>query len=211
LACNIEIGKLGHPIGKQDQYAAAFGNLNALTFNKDGVVVERVRISRETRAALQRNLLLFYTGAARDSSTILKEQSSASRRRSRPVIEALHAVKAIAEEMKVALENGELARVGDLLGASWEHKKRFSPGVTNPLVDECYAVACAAGATGGKLTGAGGGGFLMLYCEPQEQPAVTCALEALGLKKMGFSFSQSGARVLMNASLSLFPDVAAFV
>lgn len=203
LACNIEISKLGHPIGKQDQYAAAFGNLNAIRFSRDRVEVERLRISPETRARLQDNLLLFYTGAARDSASILKHQTSASKHHSGPVIDALHAVKEIAGHMRNALEEGDLPAVGELLHVSWEQKKRFATGVTTPLVEECYELALQNGAIGGKLTGAGGGGFLMLYCEPSSQAPVTTALESRGLKRMNFCFSHHGARVLMHASLNL--------
>ncbi len=205
-ACNIEITKLGHPIGKQDQYAAAFGNLNAIRFTRDGVEVERLRISQNTRAQLQNNLILFYTGAARDSASILREQTEASQKRTASVIEALHTVKGIANETRAALEQGDLPAVGELLHVGWEQKKRFASGVTNPLIEECYALARRKGAVGGKLTGAGGGGFLMLYCELHDQPSVTSALESRGLKRMNFCFSSTGARVLMHASLSLVPE-----
>ena len=107
--------------------------------------------------------------------------------------------------MRFALETGDLSTVGELLHIGWEQKKRFANGVTTPLVEECYALARKTGALGGKLTGAGGGGFLMLYCEPDKQAALTQALERRGLKRMGFSFSQCGARVLVHTSLSLSP------
>lgn len=202
-ACAIEISKLNHPIGKQDQYAAAYGNLNAISFSRQGVEVERLRIPQEVRARLQKNILLFYTGAARDSAAILQEQTSATRRRTSSVIDALHAVKEVAGLMRRALEHGDLTAVGELLNVSWEQKKRFATGVSTPLVEECYVLARKNGAAGGKLTGAGGGGFLMLYCEPHAQSSVTSALESRGLKRMNFAFSQSGARVLMHASLNL--------
>jgi len=205
LACHIEIEKLGMPIGKQDQYAAAFGGLNFISFTRDGVTVESLRITPQTRRDLEQHLLLFYTGAARDSASILGEQKKASARDDPKVIAALHAVKEMAYQVKACLERGEVRRIGELLHQNWEQKKRFASGVTNPLIDECYELARANGAVGGKITGAGGGGFLMLYCEPEHQDAVTQALEARGLKRMDFRFDYQGARILMNAALRL-PD-----
>lgn len=202
LATYIEIQKLAMPIGKQDQYAAAFGGLNAIAFTRERVVVEPVRLTPETRRCLERNILLFFTGAARDSADILSRQRKASHSDAQ-VIESLHALKAMAAEVRDCFERGDLARFGEILAASWEQKKRLAQGITNPRIDECYEVARVNGALGGKITGAGGGGFLMLYCEPEYQAVVTTALEARDLRRMDFRFENSGARVLLNAGLKV--------
>lgn len=203
LACHIEIEQLGMPVGKQDQYAAAFGGLNLITFTSEGVAVERLNVAPEIGRRLERNLLLFFTGSSRDSAKILKEQKRSSERDDPQVMAALHAVKEMALEVKACFERGDLSRFGELLDLNWQHKKRFASGITNPLIDECYALALANGAVGGKITGAGGGGFLMLYCEPEHQARVTEALEAKGLMRMNFRFERDGARVLLNAGLRL--------
>lgn len=203
LACYIEIEKLGMPIGKQDQYAAAFGGLNYFTFTRDGVGVEPIQIAAHMRRRLEQHLMLFYTGAARNSASILGEQQQASAREEPSVVTALDAVKNMAHEAKDCLERGEVDGIGELLHRNWVQKKRFASGVTNAAIDECYELARATGAIGGKITGAGGGGFLMLYCRPDYQSAVTDALEGKGLKRMDFHFEHGGAKVLMNAALQL--------
>lgn len=203
LACHIEIEKLGEPIGKQDQYAAAFGGLNLIQFSREGVTVEPLQIAPETRRELERNILLFFTGATREASSILRAQKQSSEQNDARVIEALHAVKEMAFKVKTYLERGDLARLGDLLDRAWQNKKKFARGVSNALIDECYDLALQHGARGGKVTGAGGGGFLMIYCEPPHQAAVTRALESKGLRRMDFRFESEGARVLVNAGLRL--------
>ena len=201
-ACQMEIGKMGMPIGKQDQYAAAYGGLNFFRFEAGGVTAEPVRIAPEILEQFQERLLLFYTGASRDSSTILSEQTRKSSS-NEGVVAALGNVKTMAFEARRLLERGELRGIGELLDASWQQKKKFASGVTKPFVDESYEVAKHHGAIGGKLTGAGGGGFLMLFCEPEDQINVTVALERRGLKRMGFHFEQNGAQVLMNGAVRL--------
>lgn len=203
LACQIEIEKLNEPIGKQDQYAAAFGGLNLMQFSSEGVTVEPLKIAPETRRQLEKNILLFFTGATRAASSILREQKKSSEQKDQQVLEAHHAVKAMAFEVKDYLERGDLTSFGKLLDRAWQNKKKFAAGVTNPLIDECYALALDKGALGGKITGAGGGGFLMLYCEPAFQTAVTQALESKGLRRMDFRFETEGARVLVNAGVRL--------
>lgn len=203
LACQIEIEKLGEPIGKQDQYASAFGGLNLIQFSNDGVTVEPLRLAPETRRELERNILLFFTGATRAASSILNAQKKSSEQNDPRVLEALHTVKAMAFEAKDYLERGDLVQFGALLDRAWQNKKRFASGVSNALIDEYYDLALQNGARGGKVTGAGGGGFLMIYCEPAQQAAVTQALEAKGLKRMDFRFESEGARVLVNAGLRI--------
>jgi len=209
LACQIEIEKLGTPIGKQDQYASAFGDLNLIRFAPDGVTVEPLHISPETRRALEKNILLFFTGGTRQASTILTEQKQSSEKDDPQVIAALDAVKAMAFEAKECLERGDLTRFGKLLDSGWQQKKKFAGGISNALIDECYDLALASGALGGKLAGAGGGGFLVIYCELPAQAAVTQALEAKGLKRMDFRFETEGARVLVNAGLRIPPSAYA--
>jgi D-glycero-alpha-D-manno-heptose-7-phosphate kinase len=203
LACQIELEKLSMPIGKQDQYAAAFGDLNLYEFTSGGVHIKPVRISPETRNELENNLLLFFTGATRDAASILNAQKESSEKNEAHVIAALHAVKDMAFEAKAALEHGDVALIGRLLDRNWQNKKQFAGSVSNAFIDECYDVAKTNGAVGGKITGAGGGGFMLLFCEPRNQPAVTCALEAKGLKRMDFRFESEGARVLLNAGLRI--------
>jgi D-glycero-alpha-D-manno-heptose-7-phosphate kinase len=213
LACYIELEKLGAPIGKQDQYAAAFGGLNWIEFSRDGVRVEPLSLPLDVYRQLEENLMLFFTGSARDASGILKKQEASSKRQDPLVIEALHKVKDMAYEVRRAFERGDLRAFGELLHENWQQKKCFAQEVSNPEIDAAYELARSTGAISGKLTGAGGGGFLMLYCEPAYKQAVTCALEAKGLKRMGFRFERMGARVLMNAGLCLsaetWPEVRA--
>jgi len=207
-ACDIELRKLGSPIGKQDQYAAAFGGLNAITFHRDGRVdVEPLAVSAETRARLQRRLLLFFTGSTRDANSVLKHQQRASGAASGDTVSALHAIKDAAWETRRCLERGDLGAFGQILADAWEQKKRLAPGVTNERIDQAYELARRHGAVGGKITGAGGGGFLMLYCEETYQPAVCEALEGIGLYRMEFHFTQGGAQVVMNALPRLSPGL----
>jgi len=201
LACTIEIEKLGMPIGKQDQYATAYGGVNAITFSRDGVYVEPLVLSPETLEGLESNVLLFYTGAARDAARTLLEQDQAVREGDPTVLESLHAIKAMANETRRCLEAGTLGVFGEILHASWQQKKRLAQGISNPRIDEYYEVARSNGAIGGKITGAGGGGFLMLYCEPGTTPSVTEALERMGLKRMDFSIDFDGARILVNNAI----------
>ena len=197
-AAHIEINKLGMPVGKQDQYAAAFGGLNVIRFEREGVTVEPLRIAESTLYEFERSLLLFFTGSTRESSEILKQQKHASERDEAEVIDALHAIKELGYTTQQALERGELDQFGELLHRAWENKKKLASNVSNARIDHCYEVARRYGALGGKLTGAGGGGFLMLYCPPTYQRAVTDALATEGLVRMDFQFDFRGVTVLMN-------------
>lgn len=203
LASMIEIEKLGEPIGKQDQYAAAFGGLNWIEFSRGGVHVERLRLAPERYRALEDRLMLFFTGSSRKASDILASQTANSRRQDPSTIAALDRVKAMAHEVRAALSQGDLPHFGELLHENWVQKKRFAENVSNAEIDRAYELARQAGAGGGKITGAGGGGFLLLYCEPSHQEVVSQALEASGLKRMDFRFENQGARVLMNAGMHI--------
>ena len=203
MATRVEIEKLGMPIGFQDQFAAAFGGLNQFEFRADGHTAESLRISPETRNGLQSRLLLFFTGQARDSTQILARQSENAKSHKTVALDALHAVKALVTPMRACLEQGDLEQFGRLLHEGWEQKKKFASGVSNERVDHLYAAARSAGALGGKLAGAGGGGFMMIFCEETRQEAVTAAMEAEGLRRMDYAFDNGGARVLLNTGLRL--------
>lgn len=198
LACNIEIERLGAPVGKQDQYQAAFGGLNMITFTSEGTVVEPLRFAPEIRLSLEQRLLLFFTGSSRSSASILAEQQQATEAADATTVEALDAIRQLAQDTRRVLEEGRLAEFGALLAASWEQKKRLTAAVSNPRIDELYDLALSAGATGGKITGAGGGGFLLVYCEPMYQGRVTEALEAQGCFRLDYAFEGGGALVLTN-------------
>lgn len=192
LACHVELNKLGAPIGKQDQFAAAFGGLNAIRFTRDGVTVEPLSASASVLDSLAHRLLLFFTGTARNSTTILKEQQRASASGSTQTIEGLHRIKAAAHECLRCLERGDLDGIGALLDEGWQQKKRLAPGITNQRIDETYEVALANGAIGGKITGAGGGGFLLLYCHESHQKELTDAMNDLGLRRMNLHLEKDG-------------------
>ena len=196
LACYIEIEKLGMPIGKQDQYAAAFGGFNCITFTRDGVTVEPLQMSPQTRETLDRRLMLFFTGSSRQSSTILRRQSQASEDEDQETIYRLDTIKDLGLQVRVALERGDLDTFGDLLHQGWMEKRRLTEGITNPFLDECYQTAQDNGSLGGKVTGAGGGGFMMLYCPEERQDAVTEALTELGLQRRTFTFDDVGVQVM---------------
>jgi D-glycero-alpha-D-manno-heptose-7-phosphate kinase len=205
LACSIEIGKLGMPIGKQDQFASAFGGVNAFTFGSEGVAVRPLRLRANVLEGLESGILLFYTGMAREAAKVLAEQNRATLSRAAGVMDSLHAIKAMAAEVRRCFETGDLAQFGEMLHASWEQKKSLVSGISNPWIDECYETARCHGALGGKITGAGGGGFLMLYCPPPKRSAVTAALERLGLKRMDFSIDFEGAKILANNAIPFQP------
>ena len=190
-ACQIEIEKLGSPIGKQDQYAAAYGGLNFIRFHRDGTVsVAPVMMRSETYRRLQQNLMMFYTGDVRSANSILSEQkknmSSADKTAN------LRQMCALAEDMRTALERDDISGFGDLLNEGWKLKRTLASGISNPAIDEAYETAMANGALGGKLLGAGGGGFLLFYCEPDKQEQLRVALRK---KEFPFSFEKDGTSV----------------
>ena len=191
-ACHVEIAKLGAPIGKQDQFAAAFGGLNSITFTGDKVTVEPIRVAPDVLQRLEKRLLLFFTGAARNSADILREQQRASAQDHGQTVDSLHRIKAAALACRRCLEIGDLDGLGRLLDEGWREKRLLAAGITNPGLDDLYELARANGAAGGKITGAGGGGFLLLYCDESRQEAVTAAMEQRGLRSMGFHFDHQG-------------------
>ena len=192
-ACWIEIEILGKPIGKQDQYIAAYGGLRSFVFNKDGsVTTTRLHVG-ERWNRLGEYLMLFFTGITRQASTILEEQKSNIANRT----DVLCKMRDQAEEMRSVVETGaSLNRVGRLVHAGWELKKTLANKVASPEIDALYLAAMDAGAVGGKLTGAGGGGFLLLCCSTDRQEAVRGTLGAL--QELEFTLEQDGSKVLMN-------------
>ncbi|XXF78901.1 hypothetical protein P2318_03840 [Myxococcaceae bacterium GXIMD 01537] len=179
LSCHVEIERLDEPIGKQDQYAAAFGGLNYIEFHPDDTVaVHPVACPGDTLQVLQRRLLTFYTGMTRRASSVLRGQAEAiqSQRRTR---EAISHMVGLARQMRVELERGDLEGFGLLLDANWRLKRELRGGVTSPTIDDWYSRACRAGALGGKLLGAGGGGFLLFYAPEERHAAITEALPEL--------------------------------
>lgn len=199
-ACHVEIDILGEPIGKQDQYMAAFGNLTCLTFDKNGeVLVEPLHISREALDQLEGNILLFFTGKERSASEILSEQDKKSKQGNPEMITNLHQIKEIGLETRKYLEEGKVNMFGELLHAHWEIKKKRSQNMSDPFIDECYEVARRNGAAGGKLIGAGGGGFLMFYCNNiNDKPRIVRAMQKMGLRWERFRFDFDGAKILVN-------------
>jgi D-glycero-alpha-D-manno-heptose-7-phosphate kinase len=201
LASEIEIDHLGSPIGKQDQYASALGGLNTFVFQADDHVrIEPLELDPMVAADLEQRLMLFFTGSRRDAGSILVHQRRQSEERDTRTLAALHAIKALAGEIRAALLVGDLDRFGQLLHRSWQQKRRVAAGISTSFIDHCYAMARTAGALGGKITGAGGGGFLLLYCREEQQPSVIEALHGLGLELFPFRLSAQGAEVLINDS-----------
>lgn len=195
-ACYVEIQKMGMPVGKQDQYASAFGGLNCIEFSADGVTVQPLQLPEAARHSLEQRLMLFFTGSSRQSSSILRYQKQKGEQGDQSVIERLLAIKELGLAIRCTLEAGDLDTFGELLHRSWVQKRALAPNVSNDTINRVYELARAKGAIGGKITGAGGGGFLMLYCPEAYQEAVTEALEGTGLRRMGFAFDTGGAQII---------------
>ncbi|MBM3763903.1 MAG: galactokinase [Acidobacteria bacterium] len=194
-ACHIEIDRLGEPIGKQDQYIAAFGGLQCMHFEQGGHVrVEPLAASAETLFELEDNLVLFFTGYTRSASEILKEQDSKSKQKDSGMTQNLHFIKELGVESRRAFESGDPRRFGEIMHTHWEHKKQRSAGMSNPRIDEWYEAGRKNGAIGGKLIGAGGGGFLMFYAE--DKTRLRAAMKALGLQEVRVRFDFEGSAVV---------------
>lgn len=198
LACHIEIDRLGEPIGKQDQYIAAVGGVTCFTFHKDDkVIATPLGISMDTMFDLEDNLLLFFTGFSRSASGILKDQQVKSQKNDVDMLNNLHYVKDLGYRSRDALEAGNTALFGELMHEHWEHKKRRSGGMSNPQIDDWYALGMKNGAVGGKLVGAGGGGFLMFLAQDRNKLRHTMA--KAGLEEVRFKFDFEGSKVLMSS------------
>lgn len=194
-ACHIEIDLLREPVGKQDQYIAAFGGITSFEFQPDDRVnVRPVKIPAEALANLEDNLLLFFTGSSRSASEILRDQDTKSKEDSAAMLDNLHFTKQLGLDSLKALEAGDLRKFAELMAVHWEHKKRRSPGMSSGPIDELYELARANGALGGKLVGAGGGGFLMLYTE--DKTRLRHVMRNAGLREVRLQFDFGGTTVV---------------
>jgi D-glycero-alpha-D-manno-heptose-7-phosphate kinase len=197
-ACHIELDILKKPIGKQDQYMAAYGGLTALDIKPDGrVSVTRLRLDMDLLEGLEQNILMFYTNEMRDATTILKKQDEATRAKDHTVVTSLREIKDIGLEISDAITKGNLRRFGELLDFHWRLKKRLSNGISSPQIDAWYELAKHNGAIGGKISGAGGGGFLMLCCEGNKTQ-LRDAMRATGLRELKFRFDFEGSKVVFD-------------
>jgi D-glycero-alpha-D-manno-heptose-7-phosphate kinase len=197
LACHIEIDRLGEPVGKQDQYVAAIGGVTCFDFHKDDKVTAKpLAVNRDTMLDLEDNLLLFFTGYSRSASGILKDQKTRSQQNDNDMLNNLHYVKELGYRSKEALEAGKTEQFGQIMHEHWEHKKRRSGGMSNASIDEWYTLAMKNGAIGGKLVGAGGGGFLMFMASDRNK--LRKAMKAAGLEEVRFRFDFEGTKIVMS-------------
>lgn len=197
-ACEIELDILKKPIGKQDQYMAAFGGITSLSIDRSGMVcVERLPLSTELVEELENNLLLFYTHETRDATAILSRQDESTRKKTGNVSEYLQEIKDIGAEIRDEIVRGNLRRFGELMDVHWQTKKRLAQGITNPQIDGWYELARQNGAIGGKISGAGGGGFLMLYCEGDKR-RLRDAMRKAGLRELNFRFEFEGSKIVFD-------------
>ena len=198
LACHIEIDRLGEPIGKQDQYIAAVGGVTCFEFHKDDkVTASPLGISMDTMFDLEDNLLLFFTGFSRSASGILKDQKDKSQQNNSDMLNNLHYVKDLGYRSRDAVVGGNTNLFGELMHEHWEHKKRRSGGMSNPKIDEWYELGMKNGAVGGKLVGAGGGGFLMFMAHDRNK--LRHAMTHAGLEEVRFKFDFEGTKVVMSS------------
>ena len=197
LACEIEIERLHEPVGKQDQYIAAYGGVTCFDFHPDGSVsAQPLALGMDTLFELEDNLLLFFTGFSRSAGSLLQDQKTRSDAEDPEMIDNLHYVKDLGYRSQRALEAGRCHEFGELLHEHWEHKKRRSKGMSNPKIDEWYELGRRNGAIGGKLVGTGGGGFLMFYAE--DRKGLRQAMRDSGLEEVRFRFDFEGTKVLMS-------------
>jgi D-glycero-alpha-D-manno-heptose-7-phosphate kinase len=196
LACHIEIDLLKEPIGKQDQYIAAFGGITCFQFHKDDkVTAQPLKLSMDTMFDLEDNLLLFFTGFSRDAGTILRDQQTKTQQHNEEMLRNLHFVKELGYRSQKALVEGKPQLFGELMHEHWEHKKRRSQGMSNARIDEWYELSRKNGAIGGKVVGAGGGGFLLFYASDRNR--LRHAMAKAGLEEVRFRFDFEGTKVLL--------------
>jgi D-glycero-alpha-D-manno-heptose-7-phosphate kinase len=193
---HIERNVLQHPIGKQDDYIASFGGFNFIRFTNERVYVEPIKINKSTFDELQENLLLFFIGDTRKNTDILSNQLDNIKQRRKETIESLNYVKGLAEEMNSSLKQSDITLFGELLHKGWLAKKKFTKGVSNENINKIYDTALENGASGGKLTGAGGGGHMLFYCEKSKHDRFIQKMEDIGLKHIRFKFNNDGPKVL---------------
>jgi D-glycero-alpha-D-manno-heptose-7-phosphate kinase len=199
FACHVEINMAGHPVGKQDHYLAAFGGITCLDIDRNGLVqVSPLNISLTTAEDLQSRTLLFFTGLSRSANNILAAQRDDTEKKDGTVIDSLHRTKEMGLRVKEALQKGDLETFGHILHEHWENKKLRSNAISNPQIDRWYNLAREAGALGGKMIGAGGGGFLMFYCPLRKKGAIRKVMAQEGLRELRYNFDFHGAKVLVN-------------
>jgi D-glycero-alpha-D-manno-heptose-7-phosphate kinase len=197
LACELEIERLGRPVGKQDQYIAAFGGITCFEFERDGAVhAVPLALSQDTLHQLEDHLLLFFTGFSRSASEILKDQDDRTKQADAGMVDNLHYVKELGRRSRSALERSAPAEFGEIMHEHWQRKRSRSSGMSNPQIDEWYEEGRKAGAVGGKLVGAGGGGFLMFYAPHPNR--VRAAMQHAGLEEVRFRFEFDGTRVVFS-------------
>jgi D-glycero-alpha-D-manno-heptose-7-phosphate kinase len=195
LACEIEINRLNEPVGKQDQYIAAYGGITCFRFNPDeSVEAAPLKISMDTLFDLEDNVLLFFTGFSRSAGSVLQDQDVRTRQADPEMVQNLHYVKELGLRSQQSLECGNIGLFGEIMHEHWEHKKKRSSGMSNPQIDEWYELGRANGAIGGKLVGAGGGGFLMFYADDRKR--LRQAMTRVGLEEVRFRFDFEGTKVL---------------
>lgn len=202
-ACFIEINVLKHPVGKQDQYTASFGGFVILNIDKNGTVkVERPPISEDIVDELESSLLVYYTHTSRSAINILKGQSKATQDKSsekhKEVVDSLHAIKEIGYKTYEAIVSGNLDEFGRLMDVHWQTKKKLSGQISNSLIDDIYQIGKENGAIGGKVLGAGGGGFIIFYCPKKNQIELSSAMTKCRLRRMRFRFDFDGSKVMVN-------------
>ena len=195
MAFEIERLELGMAGGRQDQYAATFGGVNFMEFyEQDKVIINPLRIKEASLNELQNNLILFYTQTSRESGHIIENQSKNVSEKKISAVEAMHNVKQQAFQMKEALLTGRINEIGEILDFGWQNKKKMAKGISNPAIDELYSSAVEAGASGGKISGAGGGGFMILYCPFNNKFGVLQALKAFDGRPINYNFTTKGVR-----------------
>jgi len=197
LACELEIERLGRSVGKQDQYIAAYGGITCFEFHKDGTVhAQPLNVTQSTLHALEDNLLLFFTGFSRSASDILQDQDTRTKRADAAMVDNLHYVKELGTRSRRSLEADTPEVFGDIMHEHWEHKRKRSSGMSNPQIDEWYELGRRNGAIGGKLVGAGGGGFLLFYASDRRK--LRAAMANSGLQEVRFRFEFEGTSVLVS-------------
>jgi D-glycero-alpha-D-manno-heptose-7-phosphate kinase len=197
LACHIEIDLLGEPIGKQDQYIAAYGGISCFNFNPDdSVTAKPLAVSMPTLFDLEDNLLLFFTGYSRSAGSILSDQKTRTQKNDAEMLKNLHYIKELGFRSQQALEDGKPQHFGELMHEHWQHKKKRSGGMSNPQIDAWYDLGMKSGALGGKLVGAGGGGFLLFYAHDRNK--LRRAMAEAGLEEVRFRFDFEGTKVVLS-------------
>jgi D-glycero-alpha-D-manno-heptose-7-phosphate kinase len=195
-AFHISRNFLNWPVGKQDEYVSSFGGFNFIEFNKEKTKVTPIKMKKKSITELQNNLLLFFIGHTRDSSKILTNQINRIKKMNPTTIDSLHNVQNLAKDMKKSLQKSDLTQFGELLHNGWNMKKKFTKNVTTDYIDKLYDIGMKNGALGGKLTGAGGGGHMLFYCESPKQKKLIKEMSKLGIKKIDFKFHSDGAKIL---------------